>query len=92
MARTRTPKPPVHLTSARMLDPDGERLVAPGQPARPRGRITEVSPTSVPDGATTLDLGDVTLLPGLMDMEVNLRHGRVPPRQPAGRRSRRTRP
>jgi imidazolonepropionase-like amidohydrolase len=35
-------------------------------------RISEVSPTSVPDDAEVIDLGDVTLLPGLMDMEVNL--------------------
>ena len=75
MARTRTPQPPVHLTSARMLDRDGERLVAPGSLLVHEGRITDVSPTSVPDGATTLDLGDVTLLPGLMDMEVNLAMG-----------------
>ena len=35
-------------------------------------RIAEVSPTSVPDDAVVIDLGDLTLLPGLMDMEVNL--------------------
>jgi imidazolonepropionase-like amidohydrolase len=31
-----------------------------------------VSPTSLPEGTVEIDLGDVTLLPGLMDMEVNL--------------------
>ena len=36
------------------------------------GRIREVAPRSVPEGTRTIDLGDVTLLPGLMDMEVNL--------------------
>lgn len=36
------------------------------------GRIVEVGPTSVPDDAVVIDLGDLTLLPGLMDMEVNL--------------------
>ncbi len=75
MARTRTPKPPVHLTSARMLDPDGERLVEPGSLLVHEGRITGVSPGSVPADATTLDLGDTTMLPGLMDMEVNLAMG-----------------
>ena len=35
-------------------------------------RITAVGPKKVPAGATTIDLGDVTLLPGLMDMEINL--------------------
>ena len=35
-------------------------------------RITAVNPPDVPSGATEIDLGDVTLLPGLMDMEINL--------------------
>ncbi len=30
-----------------------------------------MNPTEVPTGATEIDLGDVTLLPGLMDMELN---------------------
>lgn len=71
MARSRTPQPPVHLTSARMLDATGTSLV-PGSLVVEDGRITAVSPRSVPSGTATLDLGDVTLLPGLMDMEVNL--------------------
>jgi len=35
-------------------------------------RITGVRPGSVPGDADVVDLGDLTLLPGLMDMEVNL--------------------
>jgi len=35
-------------------------------------RITAVNPTDLPSGAEEVDLGDVTLLPGLMDMEINL--------------------
>ena len=35
-------------------------------------RIIGVNPSEVPSGATEIDLGDVTLLPGLMDMELNL--------------------
>jgi imidazolonepropionase-like amidohydrolase len=58
-----------------MLDTSGDTLVEPGSLLVHEGRITEVSPTSVPAGATTIDLGDVTLLPGLMDMEVNLMMG-----------------
>ena len=72
MARTRTPQPPVHLASARMLDAAGEGLVEPGSLIVEEGRITAVSPSSVPSDVRTLDLGDVTMLPGLMDMEVNL--------------------
>ena len=35
-------------------------------------RIAAVNPDDVPHGATEIDLGDVTLLPGLMDMEINM--------------------
>jgi imidazolonepropionase-like amidohydrolase len=35
-------------------------------------RIVAVNPSEVPTDATEIDLGDVTLLPGLMDMELNL--------------------
>lgn len=35
-------------------------------------RIVSVDPGPSPGGATEIDLGDVTLLPGLMDMELNL--------------------
>jgi len=38
-------------------------------------RIAAVSPSDVPSPATEIDLGDVTLLPGLMDMEVNMLMG-----------------
>ncbi len=34
-------------------------------------RIAAVGPEGVPAGAQEIDLGDVTLLPGLMDMELN---------------------
>ena len=35
-------------------------------------RIVSVDPKDAPSDASTIDLGDVTLLPGLMDMELNL--------------------
>ncbi len=72
MARPTTPRPPVHLLSARMLDGAGSRLLEPGGLLVEGECITAVSPSSVPSDATTIDLGDVTMLPGLMDMEVNL--------------------
>ena len=34
--------------------------------------IVAVNPTELPSPATEVDLGDVTLLPGLMDMELNM--------------------
>jgi imidazolonepropionase-like amidohydrolase len=45
---------------------DGACVVVEGD------RIAAVDPPTVPDDASTIDLGDVTVLPGLMDMEINL--------------------
>jgi imidazolonepropionase-like amidohydrolase len=72
MARPRTPQPPTHLVSARMLDIVSGEIRTPGDLLVEGDRITGVSPTSVPHDAVEIDLGDVTMLPGLMDMEVNL--------------------
>ena len=72
MPRTRTPRPPIHLRSARLLDVDKGELIEPGSLLIEGDRIVEVGPTSVPDDAAVVDLVDHTLLPGLMDMEVNL--------------------
>jgi imidazolonepropionase-like amidohydrolase len=68
----RIPQEPIHLRAARLLDVDAGEYVTPGELLVQGGRIVEVSPASVPADAVTLDVGDVTLLPGLMDMEVNL--------------------
>ena len=72
MARPRPPERPIHLRSARMLDVDKGELVEPGDLLIDGEHIVEVAPTSVPDDAVVVDVGDLTLLPGLMDMEVNL--------------------
>ena len=71
MSPTGTP-PPTHLRSARMLDVEAGAVVEPGDVLVVDGRIAELAPAAVPAEAEVLDLGDVTLLPGLMDMEVNL--------------------
>lgn len=55
-----------------MLDVDKGEIIEPGGLLIEGDRIAEVAPSAVPDGAEVVDLGDVTLLPGLMDMEVNL--------------------
>jgi imidazolonepropionase-like amidohydrolase len=68
----RPPQPPIHLRSARLLDVTEGTLVEPGDLLVDKGRIVELSPTSVPDDTVVVDVGDLTLLPGLMDMEVNL--------------------
>jgi len=62
----------IHLRGARLLDVDKGELLEPGELLIEGDRIAEVMPTSVPAGAETIDVGDVTLMPGLMDMEVNL--------------------
>ena len=72
MARPRTPDRPIHLRSARLLDVDKGEYITPGDVLVLGDRIVEVSPTSVPDDALVVDVGDLTLIPGLMDMEVNL--------------------
>src|SRR6516165_9883879 len=72
MAPSRSPLPPIHLRSARLLDVTKGELVEPGELLIEGERISGVVPTSVPPDASVVDLGDLTLLPGLMDMEVNL--------------------
>ncbi|MGW3285863.1 amidohydrolase family protein [Streptomyces sp. NPDC001002] len=82
MPRPRTPKPPVRLRAARMLDIDKGELVEPGDLLIDGERIVELAPAAVPADTTVIDLGDVTLLPGLMDMEVNLLLGGPDHRSP----------
>jgi imidazolonepropionase-like amidohydrolase len=55
----------------RMLDVERGRIVRPAVVVIEDGRIRSVNPESVPDGRV-IDLGDVMLLPGLMDMHVHL--------------------
>jgi imidazolonepropionase-like amidohydrolase len=81
MARPRTPAH-LHLRSSRMLDVVRGELVTPGDLLIGGERILEVAPTSVPDDASTIDLGDLTMIPGLMDMEVNLLLGGPDHRSP----------
>jgi imidazolonepropionase-like amidohydrolase len=65
-----------------MLDVSAGQVIAPGSVLVVGERIAEVSPSTVPAEAETIDLGDVTLLPGLMDMEVNLLLGGPDHRSP----------
>jgi imidazolonepropionase-like amidohydrolase len=65
-----------------MLDVDEGELIEPGDLLIDGDRIVEVGASSVPDDAQVIDLGDMTLLPGLMDMEVNLLMGGPDHRSP----------
>ncbi|HEX4431177.1 MAG TPA: amidohydrolase family protein [Frankiaceae bacterium] len=66
------PGPPVLLRARRMLDVVTGEYVEPGALLIEGERITQASPASVPPDAIVIDLGDLTLLPGLMDMEINM--------------------
>jgi imidazolonepropionase-like amidohydrolase len=55
-----------------MLDVEKGEIVGPAELLIVGDRIADLSPSSPPADAMAMDLGDVTLLPGLMDMEVNL--------------------
>ncbi|MET8209925.1 amidohydrolase family protein [Streptomyces sp. NPDC005373] len=82
MPRPRTPQPPVLLRAARLLDVDKGEYVTPGELLLEGEHITQVMPATVPEDAVVVDLGDLTLLPGLMDMEVNLLLGGPDHRSP----------
>jgi imidazolonepropionase-like amidohydrolase len=60
------------LRAARWVDVDAGEVREPGVVVVDGDRIAAVNPAHVPDDADAIDLGDLTLLPGLMDMEVNL--------------------
>jgi imidazolonepropionase-like amidohydrolase len=69
------PGPPVLLRASRLLDVVTGEYVEPGVVLVQDGRILDVSPASVPPEATVVEVGDLTLLPGLMDMELNMLMG-----------------
>jgi imidazolonepropionase-like amidohydrolase len=62
----------VLLRSARFLDVDKGELIEPGELLIEGERIAEVSPRGGQAVDRVIELGELTLLPGLMDMEVNL--------------------
>jgi imidazolonepropionase-like amidohydrolase len=61
----------VVLKAARMLDVAAGRVVAPGLVVVEGNRIVSVGGTA-PSGAEVIDLGDVTLMPGMIDAHVHL--------------------
>src|SRR6202020_2673719 len=64
---------PIVLHAARVLEIDTGRMISPGEILVEGERITAVGPTvSHPAGAEIIDLGDSTLLPGLIDAHVHL--------------------
>ncbi len=61
------------LHAARVLDIESGRMIAPGEVLVRGERIVEVGPSVTHSaGSETIDLGDRTLLPGLIDVHVHL--------------------
>ena len=68
-----TKSQPIVLHAARMLDVESGKIVTPGEVLVEGERITEAGPkVTRPAGAEVIDLGDVTLMPGLIDAHVHL--------------------
>jgi imidazolonepropionase-like amidohydrolase len=55
-----------------MLDVESGRMITNVTVVVDSGRIVAVNPTTIPGGAERVELGDVTLLPGLIDTHVHL--------------------
>jgi imidazolonepropionase-like amidohydrolase len=75
-ASAQTPETSAHvivLHAARLLDIENGRIVTPGEVLVEGERIREAgSAVTHPAGTETIDLGDRTLLPGLIDAHVHL--------------------
>jgi imidazolonepropionase-like amidohydrolase len=71
-----TPRPspnPIVLHAARLLDIKAGKLIKPGEVLIQGDRIVEVGSTvKHPGGAEVIDLGDRTLMPGLIDAHIHL--------------------
>jgi imidazolonepropionase-like amidohydrolase len=64
---------PVVLHAARLLDVEGGKIISPGEVLVQGERIAEAGQkVNHPAGAEVIDLGDVTLMPGLIDAHVHL--------------------
>lgn len=74
LAAQTAPAPKVYvLHAARMLDVQAGRVLAPGEVLVEGERIRAVGGhVTRPEGAEVIDLGDVTLMPGLIDAHTHL--------------------
>ena len=71
-AASQTPRPIV-LHAARLLDVESGRMLTPGEVLIRGDRIVESGVSvSHPADAETIDLGDKTLMPGLIDAHIHL--------------------
>jgi imidazolonepropionase-like amidohydrolase len=65
----------VVVKAAQMLDVRKGVLITPAVIIVRDGMIEDINPKQIPVGASTIDLGNKTLLPGLIDMHVHLASG-----------------
>jgi imidazolonepropionase-like amidohydrolase len=66
-------KRPIVLHAARLLEIESGKIISPGEILVQDDRIAEVgSSVKRPQGAEVFDLGDTTLMPGLIDVHVHL--------------------
>lgn len=65
-------EPLVVIRAARLLDVERGEIVTDVVVVVEGDRIAAVNPDAMPAGADTIDLGDVTLLPGLIDAHTHL--------------------
>jgi imidazolonepropionase-like amidohydrolase len=73
LAAAQQPAPPIVLHAARLLDVATGELIAPGEVLIEGDHIRAVGKSvDHPATAKVIDLGDVTLLPGLIDAHVHL--------------------
>jgi len=66
------PAHPIVLHAARLLDVKNGRMIKPGEVRVEGDRIVEVGTSVKRTGAEVIDLGDRTLLPGLIDAHIHL--------------------
>ena len=73
VALAQSPPHPIVLHAARVLDIESGKLIAPGEVLVQGERIVEVGPSVTHAAAAEIiDLGDRTLMPGLIDAHVHL--------------------
>jgi imidazolonepropionase-like amidohydrolase len=68
----RAQEPPVVIRAARLLDVERGEILPDAVVVVEGDRIAAVNPDALPAAADTIDLGDVTLLPGLIDAHTHL--------------------
>ncbi|HTR47485.1 MAG TPA: amidohydrolase family protein [Verrucomicrobiae bacterium] len=67
------PPRPIVLRAARLLDIENAKIIAPGEVLVEGEKIVEAgSAVTHPAAAQIIDLGDVTLMPGLIDAHIHL--------------------